>query len=356
MKYFLWALLVSLIIGVAACSTTPTEVQLEGAPAHHTNRGFRNIHVEDPQKSFFSFLRMRLFGDVKWADHAKTADNVPYQKLDIEKVQSPQEERLQVSWLGHSTFLVQYQGRTLLTDPIFSDRASPVSFGGPKRYVPHVMDYADLPPIDYVVISHNHYDHLDKKAVKILGDTPRYFVPLGVKDWFVKEGISPDRIEEMDWWQQASASLVREGDRIEAQPSQHWSARGLGDRRETLWASWRIELGGKSIWFAGDTGYNRVGFKEIGDRSGPVDLALIPIGAYDPRFFMKTYHVDPDEAVEIHKDVRAKRSIGMHWGTFPLTAEEPMDPPARLIATKKREGISDEAFMVLSLGETKRLP
>lgn len=355
MKRTHWILAILLLAGVAACAHTPMEYHLEGKPAHHTNRGFKNVHVEDPQKSFFSFLRMRMFDNIPWADHKKTAHLVPFQELDLERVQNPGSE-LQVSWLGHSTFLVQYQGINLLTDPIFSDRASPVGFAGPKRYTKHAVDYTRLPEIDYVVISHSHYDHLDKKAIKMLGDTPLYLVPLGLKEWFEDQDIAANRIVELDWWHKAPADKLAHTVRFEAQPSQHWSARGLYDRRETLWASWRITLADKTLWFAGDTGYNPVGFKEIGARSGPVDLALIPIGAYDPRSFMQTYHVDPDEAVEIHKDVLAQKSIGMHWGAYPLTAEEPMDPPARLRAAKAREGIADEAFVALSIGETITLP
>jgi N-acyl-phosphatidylethanolamine-hydrolysing phospholipase D len=356
------------IIGLASCMYSPKEVHLEGKPAHHTTKGFRNVHIEDPNKSFFSFLRMRMFGGVKWADHEATADQVPYQKLDVWKINHPPEDQMQVSWLGHSTFLIQYQGINILTDPVFSDRASPVSWSGPKRYTDHVVDYSRLPRIDLVVISHNHYDHLDVKGVQVsrlrtttfggrkINYSPKFLVPLGLGDWLVGEGIPVDNVQELDWWDTAQKPPFDGLVSVQALPSQHWSARGLFDRRETLWASWRIDIADKSIWFAGDTGYNPVGFKEIGERAGPVDLALIPIGAYDPRSFMKTYHVDPDEAVMIHKDVKARKSIGMHWGTYPLTAEEPMDPPRRLKLAREKQGISEEEFGVLALGQTIILP
>ncbi len=340
---------------VASCSFTPTEQALDGAPEHHTTRGFKNLYIEDPSKTFFSFLWMRMFGDEPWADHEKTASQVPFQMLELDRVENPSADKMQVSWLGHSTFLVQYQGINLLTDPIFSNRAAPTSWAGPKRYTPHVVDYSLLPPIDYVVISHNHYDHLDDTAVKLLGNRPLYLVPLGVADWFLDQGIKADRVQELDWWQTVDPALTGEAIRVEAQPSQHWSARGLFDRRETLWASWRVQMGDRSLWFAGDTGYNPILFKEIGRKSGPVDLALIPIGAYDPRSFMQTYHVDPDEAVMIHQDIGAARSIGMHWGTFPLTAEEPMDPVRRLAAAKLREGLGMMEFQALDLGQTIEL-
>lgn len=336
---------------LASCAITPAERALDGAPAHHTTRGYKNLYIEEPNKSFFSFIRMRLFGGYEWADHEKTAGDVPFQMLELNRVQNPPLNKLQVSWLGHSTFLIQYRGINVLTDPIFSNRASPASFAGPKRYTPHVVDYENLPRIDYVVISHNHYDHLDDTAAELLGDGPEYMVPLGLKSWFVSEGVSEDRVHEFDWWQNRQAS-TSQNIRFTAQPSQHWSARGLFDRRATLWASWRIELEDHSIWFGGDTGYNLRLFKEIGQEAGPVDLALIPIGAYDPRDFMQTYHVDPDEAVKIHRDIGATQSIGMHWGTYPLTAEEPMDPPRRLAQAREREGLADSDFRALDLGQT----
>ena len=337
---------------LASCSFSPAEKHLEGAPAHHTTRGFKNLYIDEPNKSFFTFLRMRLFGDNPWADHEKTAGDVPIQMLDIARVTAPPTEQLQVSWLGHSTFLIQYQGINILTDPIFSDRASPFGFAGPKRYTRHVVNYRELPPIDFVVISHNHYDHLDDTAAKILGNEPVYLVPLGLADWFEDQGVRADRIQQFDWWDVDTPETEGASLKVEAQPSQHWSARGLFDRRKTLWASWRIELGDKSFWFAGDTGYNPRLFREIGERAGPVDLAFIPIGAYDPRSFMKTYHVDPDEAVMIHRDIGALKSLGMHWGTYPLTAEEPMDPPRRLAAAREREGLPETDFRALTLGET----
>lgn len=346
--------LLILAAAISSCTIKPSEYAVDGAPAHHTSRGFTNVHVPDPGKTFFSFLRMRMFGGYEWADHKKTADLVPHQMLDLELVSKPQAAP-QISWLGHSTFLIQYQGVNILTDPIFSDRASPFGFTGPERYTPHTVDYTKLPPINYVVISHNHYDHLDDRAVKVLGSYPRYLVPLGLKEWLEDEGVDSARIAELDWWQQADTSFtgaLTHAIKIEAQPSQHWSARGLFDRRKTLWASWYINFGDFKVWFAGDTGYNPVQFKEIGAKNGPVDVALIPIGAYAPRDFMKTYHVNPDEAVEIHKDIGARRSFGMHWGTYPLTAEAPMEPIERLRLARIREDISPTAFGTMTLGDT----
>ena len=345
-KFFLIKfMLLFIILTISSCATP--KAKENNSPAHHTEIGFRNLYVDDKKKSFFDFFVMRLFGDTNWANHADRANEVPLKKLNIKSINSFS-EGLKVSWLGHSTFLIQWKGVNILTDPIFGDRASPISFAGPLRYIPHVIDYSDLPAIDYVVISHNHYDHLDTVAVKLLGNVPIYIVPLGLKAWFLRRGINRNQIKELDWWDSVSFNNAI----FRALPSQHWSARSFFDRRETLWASWRINLGGTSIWFAGDTGYNDIQFKEIGDKSGPVDLALIPIGGYLPRSFMRPYHVNPYEALKIHRDVRAKKSIGMHWGTFPMTAEGPGDPVEELQKQRKKLNITKEEFTSIAVGET----
>ena len=206
-----------------------------------------------------------------------------------------------------------------------------------------MVDYEELPVIDYVIISHNHYDHLDSETVQMLGNTPFYLVPLGLKPWFVDQGINPDRVMEHDWWDRT----ILDGMTIQAMPSQHWSARGLGDRHETLWASWYLDFGDRTIWFGGDTGYNTIQFKEIGAATGGVDLVLIPIGGYAPRAFMQTYHLHPEEAIFIHQDIGATKSIGMHWGTFTLTAEGPIDPKIELISKQKTHNLSDDEFSTM---------
>ena len=348
-KIFIVVLVVlsTTLVSTGCYSSTPAHL----TPAHHTPHGFKNLYIDDTDKSFFSFVNMRLFGSEKWADHASLADQVPTQKVDIARLKSPSATG-QITWLGHSMFLLQHQGVAILTDPIFSDYASPFSFAGPKRYVPHMMDYRALPKIDIVVISHNHYDHLDAATIAQLGDTPQYYVPLGLKAWFVNAGINPQRVIEMDWGDQQQFNDITQ---IHATPSQHWSARGLGDRLETLWASWVMSIGDYDVFFAGDTGYNPIQFKAIGAQFKQFDLALIPIGAYAPRWFMKNYHVNPEEAFKIYQDVRAKQAIGMHWGTFPLTAETPLDPVLRLTEILQQQVETTPRFGVFSIGETRNL-
>lgn len=312
---------------------------------------FQNPHSGAIDKSLFKFLKIRFFGDQEWADHVALAETVPlYQAPLIPQAVSP--NQIAITWLGHSTFLIQIDDYNILTDPIFSDRASPVDFAGPKRLVPHVIDYSQLPKIDAVVISHNHYDHLDSKSINMLANNTRYHVPLKLGAWFEEHNISSELIHEYDWWQ----SMSWRGLTIQAMPSQHWSGRGLFDRNKTLWASWLIEVGGQTVWFAGDTGYNKFDFRKIGDairaEYGGLDIALIPIGAYEPRSFMKEQHVNPAEAVLIHQEVGAQTSIGMHWGTFPLTAEPPAQPITDLDIAKDAAQLAKNAFITLKIGET----
>ena len=331
---------------------------------HYTKDGFKNLYVEDNDKNFFDFLEMRLLGDEEWADHASLANQVPIQTVDIKRLKVKNNAQSEadlplVTWLGHSMFLVQHNRLTLLTDPIFSNRASPLSFAGPKRYVEHAMNYADLPNIDIVVISHNHYDHLDNDTIKQLAThsalqtSPiQFYVPLGVKAHLIDEGVNPNDVTEMDWWNKATAKNSFSSAEIQALPSQHWSGRGLSDRLQTLWASWSINFGNFTVWFAGDTGYNDIQFKQIGNALGKIDLALIPIGGYAPRWFMQKYHLNPSEAVTIHTDVNATKSIGMHWGTFPMTAEEPGEPVTVLAQGKQAKEINNDSFITLSIGES----
>lgn len=294
-----------------------------------------------------AFWRMKLFGKDDWANHAAEAHKVPVAHTLVDLKTPP--ETPDITWAGHASFIIRAGGKIILTDPLFSDRASPFSFAGPKRLTPKPYDLADLPGIDYVLISHNHYDHLDRATIRRLGSRPRYLVPLGLKAWFTARGIAPDRVEELDWWKTARHDDAR----FTATPAQHWSVRGFSDRNRSLWCGWHIALGGVEIWFCGDTGYNPVQFREIGARLGNIDLALIPIGAYAPRWFMKVQHVNVDEAIMIHREVGAKRALAMHWGTFQLTAE-PIDEPKQLLDAAARDGrLEPGEFVTMALGETQ---
>ena len=229
-------------------------------------------------------------------------------------------------WIGHSTFLINNGDLTILTDPIFSERASPLTFAGPKRLIKPVIKIKDLPKVDVITISHNHYDHLDVNSLrKIQKKFPnvKILVPQGdlklLKNYNLNNGF------EFLWWEE----IIFDNTKFIFTPAQHWSARGLRDRNKSLWGSWFIKNEDKNIFHAGDTGYSD-DFIEIRNRLGAVDFAMIPIGAYDPQWFMSYSHVNPEEALNIAKDLDAKKSIGMHWGTFILTDEPVLEPRERL--------------------------
>jgi len=256
-----------------------------------------------------------------------------------------------LTWVGHSTFLLQLGGLNLLTDPHFGGRASPLSFAGPARLSPPGLDYADLPPVELVLVSHNHYDHLDEQSVRRIARDhaqAQFVVPLGLAEWFRARGIS--RVTELDWWQSVELGPAR----ISAVPVQHFSGRGLHDRDATLWCGFVVELAGRRVFFAGDTGYSQ-DFADIAARFPAMDLSLLPIGAYDPRWFMSPVHVDPAEAVRIHQDLRSRLSVAMHWGTFRLTAEPLDEPPQLLAQALAAAGIAPERFLVFRHGETRLL-
>lgn len=256
-----------------------------------------------------------------------------------------------LTWIGHASFLLQIGGLNILTDPHLTGRASPFHSAGPKRLQPPALDFADLPPIDVVVISHNHYDHLDLRTVRRLAQEhdPQFFVPLGLKAWFTAQGIQ-SAVTELDWWNDSSFRQLK----LTAVPVQHFSGRSANDRNKTLWCGFVLECVDKKIIFAGDTGYSP-DFKDIAGRFGAMDLALIPIGAYEPRSFMRPVHVNPEEAVKVHQDLQSRQSVAMHWGTFRLTLEPPDEPPRRLLQALKRAGIAEDRFWVMRHGETRRL-
>ena len=255
-------------------------------------------------------------------------------------------------WIGQSTVLLNHQGTTILTDPQFSNRASPFSFIGPKRVTPVPFGIEDLPDIDLVIISHNHYDHLDRHSITALAELQpdiSFFVPLGlaeqVRGWGVKTVI------ELDWWQSASYAGID----IQPTPLQHWSKRSLFDRNQSLWAGWMLRWQDFSFYFAGDTGYSD-DFSQIARRLGSPTLAAIPIGAYAPRAFMKSAHLNPEEAVRVFEDLGAEFGLGIHWGTFKLTLEKMDEPPARLQAGLNARNIEDGRFRTLKHGESWRQP
>jgi N-acyl-phosphatidylethanolamine-hydrolysing phospholipase D len=326
----------------AACATS--FAYFDPAKPHHAASGFRNNYPHPEKGGFWKW---------KWEQWRAGLPRRPEGGYHFEVAKADLSKNPSVTWVGHATLLMRIGGLNVLTDPHFSERASPLSFAGPKRVVPAVPALNELPHIDAVVLSHNHYDHLDLDSVTRLaaqpGGSPRFFVPLGLKDWFKRRGI--EDVVELDWWE----SLQFKGLEIHFVPVQHWSRRTFTDENQTLWGGWVLRHPQLTFFFAGDAAYSR-DFADIRAKFGGFDLAALPIGAYEPRWFMKIMHMDPAEAVQVHKDLNARQSVGMHWGTFEgLTDESLYEPPERLAQERRRAGLTERDFFVMKHGETRAL-
>jgi L-ascorbate metabolism protein UlaG (beta-lactamase superfamily) len=296
-----------------------------------------------PSKGFKDVMKWYLTRDQgEWTEAVES--EITFAKKPADNVT----DGMVITYVNHSTFLIQTAGVNILTDPVWSERVSPLSFAGPKRFRPAGVKFEDLPPINVVLISHNHYDHLDIETLKKLNEdfSPRFIVPLGVDLYLNQEGI--ENIFPLNWWQ---AKTIDSDITIHSVESQHFSARGLFDRDKTLWTGFVIDTPTGGIYFAGDTGYGNI-FKKIGQKHPDIKVALIPIGAYKPRWFMKPMHVNPEEAIQVHKYVGAEISFGMHFGTFPL-ADDGMDDPendfSKAMRLPKNQGVN---FKLLTEGDS----
>ncbi|HET7343761.1 MAG TPA: MBL fold metallo-hydrolase, partial [Methylomirabilota bacterium] len=322
------ALLVLLAVPTASA---PAESRLReiATPAHHLAHGFRNL---DP--SYDYTMLGRAWTLLRRSVHREPPRGAPMPVVHNDGAAlRANGAQPTVTWIGHATLLVQLDGVNILTDPNWSDHAGPLPFGA-RRLVPPGMRFEDLPHIDAVVISHDHYDHLDLPTVERLAREhhPRFFVPLGLRDWLGERGIHD--VVELDWWGSASFR----GLTFTATPAQHDSGRGLMDQNLRLWSSWVIgDRAGKRLFFAGDTGYTPR-LAEIGKRLGPFDVAAIPIGGYSAFTAHHPNHVNPEEAMQLFDDVGARVMVPMHWGTFALNREPFREPPARLLAEALRRG------------------
>lgn len=300
----------------------------------------------------FEFKRPSFGTILKWLFTRKkpafpAPETFAIQKPDFSEVK----DGMKCTWIGHATCLLQVGGFNIITDPVFSNRCSPVQWAGPSRYVPPVCNIEELPKVHMVLISHDHYDHLDWNSIMALESNfqPIFVCGLELGSWFTQQaGIPSGRVHELDWWQ--SSSFFGDKCLIQFVPVQHWSKRWIyNDDNRTLWGGFSVSIDGKKFFFNGDTGYNQEIYKEIGMRCGPFDLAAIPIGAYQPRNIMRTQHVDPDEAFLIHQDIRSKRSFGIHHATFILT-DEPVKEPAERINKLTFENPQISPFTAINYG------
>ncbi len=289
---------------------------------------YENTNGKPIEKSFQDLL--------KWAtDDIETKIDYIEISNDWESLDFEEDDNYGV-WVGHSTFLIKKNGITILTDPVFSDRASPFKNIGPKRLIPPAIPLKQLPEIDFITISHNHYDHLDIRSLKdlyLLNSSTIFLVPAGDKKLLERQKI--ENVYEYEWWEGYLSDELK----ITFTPVQHWSKRGLFDRNKSLWGGWYFEFNDFSIFHAGDTGYSE-DFKSTRMKLGSPKYAFIPIGAYDPEWFMAESHVNPEDAVQIMLDLGAESSFGMHWATFKLTDEDTLEPRERLDAEVKNKKIN----------------
>jgi N-acyl-phosphatidylethanolamine-hydrolysing phospholipase D len=331
---------------ISACHSNP---HYSPVKSHHTEDGFRNNYPTPPRGSFWKWQWERLTKGVP--ENPEHGYGFPLIKPDSMFLSANRTEPT-LTWIGHASFLLQLGGVNVLTDPHLTGRASPVSFAGPKRHVPPALDFDTLPHADVVVISHNHYDHLDLETVQRLnaqrGGAPLFLVPLGLKAWFERQGI--ERVSELDWWE----AVRHMGLTFTLVPVQHWSSRTPFDRDKTLWGGWVIEHPRLRAFFGGDFGYSP-DLADVGRHFGSFDLAMLPIGAYEPRWFMSVMHVNPEEALRARQDLHARYAVAMHWGTFRMTDELLDEPPRRLAEALARGGVAPEKFFLMKHGETRNL-
>ncbi|HZZ57380.1 MAG TPA: MBL fold metallo-hydrolase [Opitutaceae bacterium] len=299
----------------------------------------------------------RGFADVlKWkltSQAARWPRDLPRPHVALPIPPAPPSPSIAVTWIGHSTFLVQSAAGNWLTDPFFSERAGPGGRIGPKRAVPAALAPRDLTALAGVLLSHDHYDHCDPASLRAIADrfsgkAPLLYAPLGYAS--LSGGLP---LRELDWWESVSAA---ETVAVQLVPARHWCRRTLGGDNVRLWGGFVLRLPGTTLYFAGDTAFDETLFRDIARRCGPIDTAFLPIGAYEPRWFMRDAHMNPAEAVAAHRLLGARRSIAMHWGTIQLTDEAYDDPPRALAQACAEANLPEGAFQCLAIGERREIP
>lgn len=326
----------NLLLALTACSSPQYPLS-----DHFDGQKFHNPSVR-ADKTFGQFLKWQFSGGKKsWPPELENRA-----KPDLPASVAP--GALHATFVNHATILLQFASLTVITDPVFSERVSPLSFVGPKRFRPPGVAFDALPKIDVVLVSHSHYDHMDLPTLKRLKESfdPLFIVPLGNRRHLARVGI--EKIVELDWWQ---LHEIKPGVAVKAVPAQHWSARSPFDKNESLWSGFVISSDGLKAFFAGDTGYGPH-FKEILAREGAMDASFLPIGSYEPRWFMKEQHMNPDDAVLAHVDLQSAKSVGIHFGCFHLANEGHEEPVSELRAALLARNVASKEFIAPDTGET----
>ncbi|PNG52108.1 metal-dependent hydrolase [Variovorax sp. WDL1] len=347
-KSLILAATFSLAAGCATTASSACETPYAASP-QFKDCSFQNLPNPQALPSANSWrIWSRFFAGTKTG--TVPIDPIPVQELDAAQLEALDPEGNHVIRLGHSSHLLKLRGKYWLIDPVFGNRASPFSFVGPKRFHQPPITLEQLPPIEGLILSHDHYDHLDVPTIEYLAQrVQRYFVPLGVRARLLEMSVPPERVAEFDWWQ----GTEHDGVRLTATPAQHFSGRTLNDRNKTLWASWIVESGGKRIFYSGDSGYFQ-GFRQIGERFGGFDLALMENGAYDA--YWPSVHMTPEESVRAFEDLRGKVLYVVHNSTFDLafhTWRDPLDRIAKLAQAKKIELATPVIGEVLTIGRPR---
>jgi N-acyl-phosphatidylethanolamine-hydrolysing phospholipase D len=334
----------------------PADSESNVVPPHHGSDGrFRNPWPDSAPHGFGDLLRW-------WRERRQTgrAPTPPRGSFPTAtpRIVHPRatSDVARATWMGHSTVLLQVGGLNILIDPVWSERVSPVQWAGPRRVMPPPIPLEALPPLDVVLLSHSHYDHMDKPSIRWLARNhpeAHWVAPLRLGRYLRAFGVR--EVTELDWWQRAEVRGIS----VTGTPARHFSARRMGDRNRTLWCGYALEIAGRRVYFAGDTAFHPE-FRAVGERCGPFDLALVPIGAYDPRWFMHVVHVDAEEAVQLYEDLVSPHPgaplplmLGLHWGTFRLTDEPMEEPPRRARARWLERGLPEGKLWVARFGETR---
>jgi N-acyl-phosphatidylethanolamine-hydrolysing phospholipase D len=338
-------------VPIAVPTAVPT------SPSHHRpGGGYQNPWPGTQLRSIVDYLKWRLLTRrTRRIQPSPPRDSLPTRDPVIV---TPRAERgyRSATWIGHSTFLLQLGRLNVLTDPVWSERASPLQWIGPRRLMTPGVDFEALPPIDVVLLSHNHYDHLDAPTVRRIAarfPEAEWLCPMSLAPLLRSFGVK--QVVERDWWESVETPAFS----ATSAPAQHFSSRSPFDRNDTLWCGWVIATDDVRVYFAGDTGLHPE-FGMIGTRLGPFDLVMLPIGAYEPRWFMRTVHMNPEDAVAAYRALTAGGAtappcVAMHWGTFRLTDEPVDEPPARFAQRWREAGFSERINWILAHGETRRL-